>query len=262
MVLKTHCWDLTGGPMVKKMPANAGNTGSISGFETIYLRSGLEPIYWDLSPAKPSLGLEPSPNPWYLASGLNKAQVLDVSSQKEFSERQSDREEVDLFRFREKHTSQTECGPSQRVSTAWKCGLVSFYRLGNFICKWVGRLSPVFLPGEPLGQRSLVGYSQWVAQRLKWLSTHRWEDYSSCFWEGVEIPRTWATAHSSACHQYLGNVQAPLGASFHLLTEDQGLVLLPSWSHLILISLCCVLGLCHPFKSYDLPHSLLLQLGN
>ena len=32
-------------------------------FETVYLR----------------LGLEPSQNPWYLVSGLNEAQVLDVS---------------------------------------------------------------------------------------------------------------------------------------------------------------------------------------
>ena len=38
-----------------------------------------------------------------------------------------------LFRFREKHTPQTERGPSQRASAAVKCGVVSFYRLGNFI---------------------------------------------------------------------------------------------------------------------------------
>ena len=31
------------------------------------------------------------------------------------------------------HT-QTECGPSQRVSVAAKCAVVRFYRLGNFIC--------------------------------------------------------------------------------------------------------------------------------
>ena len=36
--------------------------------------------------------------------------------------------------FREKHTPQTECGPSQRVSAvALKCGVISFYGLGNFI---------------------------------------------------------------------------------------------------------------------------------
>ena len=43
-------------------------------------------------------------------------------------------QEVDLFRFREKHTLQTECGPSQAMSAAAKCVIVRFYRLGNFIC--------------------------------------------------------------------------------------------------------------------------------
>ena len=37
------------------------------------------------------LGLKPSQNPQYLVSEPNEAQVLDVSSQKEFSERQRDR---------------------------------------------------------------------------------------------------------------------------------------------------------------------------
>ena len=69
-----------------------------------------------------------------MVSGSNEAQVLDVSSQDEFNERQSDRYEVDLFRYREKQTSQTECGPSQRAKAAMKRGMVSYYRLGNFIC--------------------------------------------------------------------------------------------------------------------------------
>ena len=56
---------------------------------------GLEPMW---------LGLKPSQNPWYLVSEPNEAQVLKVSSQKEFSKRQSDRQEVDLIRYREKHT--------------------------------------------------------------------------------------------------------------------------------------------------------------
>ena len=72
------------------------------------------------------LGLKPSQNPQYLVSGPNETQLLDVSSQKEFSERQSDRSEEDLFRFREKHTPQTECGPLQRVNAATrKCGMVT-----------------------------------------------------------------------------------------------------------------------------------------
>ena len=55
---------------------------------------------------------------------------------------------------------------------------------------------------------------------------------------------------------------APLGLSFSLLIEAQGLIKV-NWSeslaHLILISLCCVLGLCHSFKSCALPLSLLLH---
>ena len=41
----------------------------------------------------------------HLVSGCNDAQVLDVSSQKEFSGRLSDRQEVNLFR--DKHSPQT-----------------------------------------------------------------------------------------------------------------------------------------------------------
>ena len=37
------------------------------------------------------LGLKPSQNPQYLISGANETQVLNVSLQKELSERQSDR---------------------------------------------------------------------------------------------------------------------------------------------------------------------------
>ena len=35
------------------------------------------------------LGLEPSQNPQYLVSGPNEVQVLDISLQKEFGERQT-----------------------------------------------------------------------------------------------------------------------------------------------------------------------------
>ena len=57
-------------------------TGIESESETVYLRWGLE-LMW--------LVLKPSQNPQDLVSGLTEAQVLDVSWQKEFSERQSDR---------------------------------------------------------------------------------------------------------------------------------------------------------------------------
>ena len=38
---------------------------------------------------------------------------------------------MDLFRFREKHIPQTECGPSQRASRAEKCDMVCFNGLGT-----------------------------------------------------------------------------------------------------------------------------------
>ena len=55
---------------------------------------------------------------------------------------------------------------------------------------------------------------------------------------------------------------ALLGVLFSLLIEDGGLIkvdLSASWTHLILISLCCILGLCYSFKSCAWPLSLLLQ---
>lgn len=65
---------------------------------------GLEPTW---------LGLKPSQNPQCLVSGPNETRVLGVSWQKELSERQSDRLEVDSFR--ETHAVQTECGASEKV---------------------------------------------------------------------------------------------------------------------------------------------------
>ena len=56
----------------------------MAGIETVHLRLGLEPTCWDSNPAKThSLPTEIT----HLVSGLNEAQVLDVSSQKELSER-------------------------------------------------------------------------------------------------------------------------------------------------------------------------------
>ena len=94
----------------------------VSWCETIYHRLGLEPMFWDLNQAKTQfgtlthmagtqthiagtqtqpkpclgfkptwLGLEPSQNLQYLVSGPKETQVIDALSQKEFSERQSDR---------------------------------------------------------------------------------------------------------------------------------------------------------------------------
>ena len=60
--------------------------------------------------------------------GKLKAQVLDVSSQKEFSERQSDGYQVGLFT--EKHTPERDHGPSQKARAVPGYGVVSFCRGG------------------------------------------------------------------------------------------------------------------------------------
>ena len=95
-----------------------------------------------------------------------------------------------------------------------------------------------------------------------WTELNEWEDYSNYFGEGVEISRNWATAHSLVFWQCLGTVMVPLGVSFSLLIEDQGLLKV----HMSVIlnpfdscDLCCVLGLCHSVKSCALSLSLLLH---
>ena len=55
------------------------------------------------------LELKPSQNPWFVVSGPSEVQVLDVSSEKEFSERKMVGKK---WIYLERNTSQTECGPS------------------------------------------------------------------------------------------------------------------------------------------------------
>ena len=66
---------------------------------------------------------------------------------------------MDLFRYREKHTpADRGCvDHQQRVNAATKFGVVSFYRLGNFIC--YGRIIPTtFGTGWRFpGSRPLLG---------------------------------------------------------------------------------------------------------
>ena len=61
--------------------------------------------------------------------------------------------------FREKHTPQTECGPSQKVRKAPRYEVVSFYRNGQFHRLMNGRSSPAILGRggdfQELGHRPL-----------------------------------------------------------------------------------------------------------
>ena len=63
-------------------------SGGVGLCETVHLRLGPEPTCGDSNSVK-THGLPTVIT--HLVSGLNEAQVLDVSSQKEFGERQSDR---------------------------------------------------------------------------------------------------------------------------------------------------------------------------
>ena len=96
----------------------------------------------------------------------------------------------------------------------------------------------------------------WNVVRLGFLS---WVNLYANEWENH--PKLWGNTHSSVFWQCLATVLPPLGVSFCLQIEDQGLVEsdLSSWTHLTLISLCYALGLCHSLKSPALPPSLLFH---
>ena len=89
--------------------------------------------------------------------------------------------------------------------------------------------------------------------------SNEWEEYSRYFGAGVGISRNWATIYSLT---FIIMVQVDV--SFSLLVcynDDSRLRLkvqwkstcLPSWTCLALISLYCVLGLCHSFRDCALP---------
>ena len=54
-----------------------------------------------------------------------------------------------------------------------ECSLIEVAHLiypGKILCRWEWLPTPVFLPGESHGQRSLVGYSSWVTKSQTWLT--------------------------------------------------------------------------------------------
>ena len=88
---------------------------------------------------------------------------------------------------------------------------------------------------------------------------NEWEDYSNYFGEGAETSRIWATAHSLSFNSAL-RLSWHLQCHFTCWLRMKVQPCLPSWSHSILIAVCCVLGLCHSFRSCALPLSLLSQI--
>ena len=119
----------------------------------------------------------------------------------------------------ERNTLYRQCGPSRRVSVPTKSGVVSSYRLGNFIA-------------------------------------NGWENYSN-FGKEWRFPGFGPPPTPWPSDSALG-LSCASGCSFHLPIEIKASSCLTSWSHLILVGLCCVHELCHSFKSGALPLSLLL----
>lgn len=129
------------------------------------LRSVLEPMGQDSNPAKSQTGTWTH---WFffvclflikfthLVPGTYWSAV-DVSAQKEFSERQSDREEAALRRDRVWAISKAR-GPEMQGS--------EFFWAGNFIGWWVGGLFQLFLGRgggfQELGHHSLFHLLWWV----------------------------------------------------------------------------------------------------
>ena len=104
--------------------------------ETVYYRLGLEPMCWDSTPAKTLLGTQTHMAEtqthgtwfqdlmklWFLMSHHRKNSVRDKVVGKNWI--YSDTERSSLHRV----------WPSQVANVTLKFGVVSFYRLGNFIC--------------------------------------------------------------------------------------------------------------------------------
>ena len=177
---------------------------TITPFETIYLRLGLETMCWDSSPAKtqfgtwnhmirtwtqpkPCLGLGPT------GLGLNQAKTHSTWPQ-------------DLMKLR---------------------FLMSHYRKNSVRDKVIGK-KWIYLDLERSTLHSVWGHHKgWVqpwnvVALICWAISYasEWEDYSIYFREGVEISRNWATAQSLVFWQCLGTLMALLGVPFCLLIED------------------------------------------
>ena len=109
--------------------------------------------------------------------------------------------------------------------------LMSHHRKNSVSDKVIGK-KWTYLERNTLHRQSVEHLRGWVwSLEMGWLvfmdwviSYAKWEPYSNCFGERLEISRNWATAHLLVFWWCLGTALAPLGVSFSLLIEDQGLV--------------------------------------
>ena len=121
-----------------------------------------------------------------------------------------------------------------------------------------GGFFPVQREAHSTGCGHLRGQVQWP-WNVVWLIWASWVISYANEWE--DHSNNWGSTHSLVFWQCLATILPPQGVSCSLQIEDQGLVEfdLSSWTHLILICLCCALGLCHSFKSCALPPSFLFH---
>ena len=113
--------------------------------ETIHLRLGLERMCWDSNLAKTRFGAltyvtrtrtQPKPKVFQLRADTLFQDLMKLRLLMSHCRKNSVRDKVigKKWIYLQRDTPRTEYGPSQKArGTALKCGLVSFYRLGNFI---------------------------------------------------------------------------------------------------------------------------------
>ena len=97
------------------------------------------------------------------------------------------------------------------------------------------------------------GLFQWVSSLHHWLNGHEFEQALGDSEGRLACCSPWGRKQPDTTEPLDNNNN----------TEDQGLVevdCLPSWTHLILISLYCILWLSHSFKGCALPAFFLFQL--
>ena len=181
-----------------------GKISSCAAIETVYLILGLKSVYWDSNPVKTLPGTwthvaatwtGPKPMVFQLRSQTWFQDLMNlrflISHRTSYSVRDSDRQEVDLFRS-ERKTLNQEYGPLQKASAvALKSGMVSFYGLGNFI-GWMGYYFNYLGEGIEISRNWAIIHFLvfwWLALEPSW---SLWVCHLAC-WLGIKS--SWLVCH-------------------------------------------------------------------
>ena len=117
---------------------------------------------------------------------------------------------------------------SDKESTC-QCRRQGFYPwVGKIFCRWKWQSTPVFLPGEYYGQRSLADYIHGISKRIRHRITteHQWEDiYREATQEFLSLPYKIQVCSSITFHKIYS-----LGSNFeyrYLLNKAKTFVFCP-----------------------------------